>query len=254
MVKTVKEEFQVKCLKLDHAEPRNFVISRLMHMFFYPIWAGIWAVFHLVNLILMPYYRIDLAPYPQPWPFYLSNWVCLILAVHAVLDFIVTLYVFLKKQPLLVPDPAGLMDTPWYQQLLWVTYNITNVTTLTMTILLGSLVTFRDDAPSIIIQIFSSFYIIFNILMGGKETRILHVYQPMIYMFLYLLFNSIYSVASGKAIYPYMDWVKTPAHGLLWIFGIILLIVPLVHLFVYGLYRLRECIADKCKKSDVPAV
>ncbi|XP_061187087.1 uncharacterized protein LOC133195246 [Saccostrea echinata] len=249
---TFKEEFQVEFFKLDNAEPRNFVISKLMHMLFYPIWTVIWAVFHLLNLLLMPYYRIDLAPYPEPWPFYLSNWACLILAVHAVLDCVITFYIFLKKQPLLVPDPAGLMNTPWYEKLLWVTYNITNVTTLTMTLLLGSLVTYRADAPSILIQIFSSFYVIANIIIGGKETRILHAYQPMAYLFLYILFNLIYSAASGNAIYPTMDWAKTPGYGILWLLCILLLIAPLIHLLVYGIYRLREFIVEKCKKDDVP--
>ncbi|XP_056000934.1 uncharacterized protein LOC130048350 [Ostrea edulis] len=254
MVKAFKEEFELKNWKINDAEPRTFVIGQLVPMFFYPLWTLIWAIYHALNFILMPYYRTELAPYPEPWPFYLSNWTYTVLTIGAVWDCVATIYVYLKKQSLLVPVPGALASTPWFQQVVWVTYNITNVTNLTMTILLGSLVTYRSDAASILIQIFSSIYVIANIFIGAKETRILHVYQPIAFMFVYIVFNMIYSMASGKAVYSTMNWRGQPGFSILWLFGLLLLIAPLVHLFVYGLYRLREFINDKCCKKDVTDV
>lgn len=75
-------------------------------MFFYPLWTLIWAIYHALNFILMPYYRTELAPYPEPWPFYLSNWTYTVLTIGAVWDCVATIYVYLKKQSLLVPVPG----------------------------------------------------------------------------------------------------------------------------------------------------
>nr|XP_022298838.1 uncharacterized protein LOC111107782 [Crassostrea virginica] len=261
MGKDIKDQFKLDQLKISNAEPRTFVLGKLVPTFFYPIWSAIWAVFHLLNFILMPYYRIDLAPYKEAWPFYLSNWTYTVLTVGAVSDCIATFYVFCKKQSLLVPIPGGLVQTPWYLQVVWVTYNITNVSALMMLFLLGSLVTddkgdVHTDSASILVQIFSGIYVIGNIFVGSKETRILHVYQPLIFLFVYtLFFNMIPSLAIGRAIYPNMDWNNEPGFGVLWLFGIMLLIAPLVHLLVYGLYLLREFIEDKCCKkgaTDLP--
>eukprot|EP00105_Crassostrea_gigas_P022492 XP_011442033.1 PREDICTED: uncharacterized protein LOC105338552 [Crassostrea gigas] len=245
-----KDEFKLDKLKINNVEPRTFVLGKLVPTFFYPIWTLIWAIYHSLNLILMPYYRIDLAPYSEPWPFYLSNWVYTVLTVGAVSDCVATLYVFIKKQSLLVPVPGGLVSTPWYLQVVWVLYNITNTSTLTMLILLGSLVTVETDAASILVQIFSAFYVIGNILVGSKETRLLHVYQPVAFLFVYtFFFNMIYSLANERPVYPNMDWFKAPGFGVLWLFGLVFVIVPLVHLLVFGLYWLREIIDEKCCKK-----
>lgn len=108
----------------------------------------------------------------------------------------------------------------------------------------------ETDAASILVQIFSAFYVIGNILVGSKETRLLHVYQPVAFLFVYtFFFNMIYSLANERAIYPNMDWFKAPGFGVLWLFGLIFVIVPLVHLLVFGLYWLREIIDEKCCKK-----
>ena len=91
------------------------VYFQLVPTFFYPIWSAIWAVFHLLNFILMPYYRIDLAPYKEAWPFYLSNWTYTVLTVGAVSDCIATFYVFCKKQSLLVPIPGNMLNYKYLQ-------------------------------------------------------------------------------------------------------------------------------------------
>lgn len=119
--------FEKKIINFNFIQTKLFYVSitsklkcicvyfQLVPTFFYPIWSAIWAVFHLLNFILMPYYRIDLAPYKEAWPFYLSNWTYTVLTVGAVSDCIATFYVFCKKQSLLVPIPGNVLIYKYLQ-------------------------------------------------------------------------------------------------------------------------------------------
>lgn len=72
----------------------------------------------------------------------------------------------------------------------------------------------------------------------------------MAFLFVFtFFFNMIYSLANERAIYPNMNWFKSPEFGVLWLFGLIIVIVPLVHLLVFGLNWLREIIDMKCFKK-----
>ncbi|XP_056000986.1 uncharacterized protein LOC130048365 isoform X4 [Ostrea edulis] len=219
--------------------------------YFYLVWTTIWAIFHFTSLLLVPYYRTVLTPYPEPWTVHLPNWSYLVLVITSVSDCVATIIALTKRKGLLAPSADEVPAIPWFMQLVWLLYNTANVSVLTATLLLRVIIPFRTDLSSILVQVVSPVYVTMNIFVCGKETRLLHVYQPFCFIFLYMLTNAVYTLTSGSRIYPLLNWSGSPIITIAISMGILMTFVPLLHVFVYGVFRLRTYVIDRCKRETV---
>lgn len=77
--------------------------------------------------------------------------------------------------------------------------------------------------------------------------RILHVYQPVLYGFVYSIFTAIYFAADSTItpIYAFLDFRKKPGLAIGLEVFVVLLLIPAVHFLFWTLYKLRVCIWQK---------
>ena len=63
-------------------------------------------------------------------------------------------------------------------------------------------------------HIVNSVYVVIELVVSAVPVRILHFYQPLLYLTLYLTFNVIYFILGGQTpegthyIYPVLDWQR----------------------------------------------
>lgn len=101
-----------------------------------------------------------------------------------------------------------------------------------------------SDPVIFLIQIVSPVYVIANVIVSAKETRILHLYQPASFLLLYILTNMAHCLATGSRVYALLNWTGSPVITIAISLGILLVFTPLLHMFVYGLFRLRTYLID----------
>ena len=107
-----------------------------------------------------------------------------------------------------------------------------------------------DSANSILKHAINSVYALSNFLICAKPYRILHVYQSMILGAVYIIFSAIYQEISGDVIYDALDWTSLPGTPLM-AMGVLFIVIPLVHIALFSLYRLRILVSTKlCNKSE----
>lgn len=96
----------------------------------------------------------------------------------------------------------------------------------------------------------NSIYTFLGLLFSAKPVQLLHVYQPMVPAFLYMVFSIIYHVCGGDPIYPILDWGEKPGQTALIAIITIGVAIPLIHLVCYILYRVRLFFSSKCNDTD----
>ncbi|XP_061187093.1 uncharacterized protein LOC133195254 [Saccostrea echinata] len=245
-----KEEFRLRNLSLKHNKAKSFVTSQCGPRYFYPVWTTFWALYHLLNLLLMPYYSTEW-PNTLAWPLYLTNLGYAVLGIFSISDCIFTIYVHIKRPDILSGSAS---ESPWYLQFVWCLYNINNVVALTISVSYYGLLTVSFDPPSIITHMINAFFTFANILVCAKPTKLLHAYQPLLFSAAYLILSLIYYAAGGSAIYSVLDWnnlsVALPT-GLIVAFVLGLL----VHLFVFVLFKIRVLFHKRlCSQTKVDTI
>ena len=100
-------------------------------------------------------------------------------------------------------------------------------------------------------HVINSFYVILNISVTGMPKRILHVWFSVIFALIYALFTVFYYLAGGTNhngnpyVYPVLDWRK-PGSAILYCLPVCFVLVPVVHLILYGIHRLKLFTYEKC--------
>ncbi|XP_061179102.1 protein rolling stone-like [Saccostrea echinata] len=241
----VKEEFRLQNFGFGGSHTKYFVTSQCFHQkLFFPVWTTLWAVFHLVVICLQFYFEDD---HPNPkWLAYLTNWGYTTLAMFSILDCVVTLYASISNEELLESD----MEIPWYVKIQWILFNVSTVTAFVITVLFYTLLTPTLTANSILTHAVNSLYALSNLAICAKPVRILHVYQPVILALLYSVFSVIFHEAGGGTIYSILDWDKVQNTVLLSL-GVIFIVVPLIHLVCFTIYKIRVFVSTSCCRGNI---
>ena len=74
---------------------------------------------------------------------------------------------------------------------------------------------------------------------SAVPVRVLHVLYPIIYGVIYMIFSLVYWTGDHRRVmYDILDWNKPAATvGFVMLIGFV--VVPVIHLAIYGLYRIR---------------
>lgn len=230
-------------MRIEGVDPKIFVTTSAGPSFLFPIWTTFWAVYHAVVLLLLNL-EIVYSSQAVTWYLDLTYWTNSLVVISSVCDCFATLFFHSCRRHLLEPTADTRTSVPWYMQMVWIFYNTSNTAVLTSTLLLGSLLPLRSDPVIFLIQIVSPVYVIANVIVSAKETRILHLYQPASFLLLYILTNMAHCLATGSRVYALLNWAGSPVITIAISLGILLVFTPLLHMFVYGLFRLRTYLID----------
>lgn len=91
-------------------------------------------------------------------------------------------------------------------------------------------------------------YSVLIIIVSKKPVKLQHVYMPILFSLCYMIFTVIYFAATQIKVYPILDWCK-PGKAIKWVVLYTFMCVPIVHLLLFGLYRLKLYLKDKLSKA-----
>nr|XP_034305520.1 protein rolling stone-like [Crassostrea gigas] len=154
----------------------------------------------------------------------------------------------------------------WYSKTQWVLLNVNNATSVIITLAYWTLIA-SSKCPSLLdshrfnLEVFffvdthatsinkhglNSVYAIINIFLTAKPINITHMWHPVLFSLIYVVFSVIYQLGFGvPPIYTVLDWSK-PTTALLTSVPLVFIGVPLCHVMFFILYRTRCVIFRKC--------
>ncbi|XP_060557401.1 protein rolling stone-like [Ruditapes philippinarum] len=250
-----KSEFKVKNLLLQHEDPQTFIQFQFGFQKVYLIWRVFWALYH-VAWIIVSGVKADLwagedsSQYVK-WFIFLTDWAYFSLTISTLVDAVVTTYVFVRRTDI---REGTEVELPWFMRANWCLFNIGNVISVSTSLAYWGLVyDGSQDMSSVNIatHIINSLYVFLNISVTGMPKRVLHFWFSVIFGMVYALFTVFYHLAGGTNhngspyVYSPLDWSK-PGTAFLYCAIVCFILVPVVHLILYGIHRLKLLIYEKC--------
>ncbi|CAH1772665.1 unnamed protein product [Owenia fusiformis] len=145
---------------------------------------------------------------------------------------------------------------PWYMIISWILYDVILVFSIIVTgIYFGAVHDPKDglDHYNFNRHGLNTVLMVIDFVISGTPIRILHMIYPMIYGFIYIIFNVIYWSFDKKnnIVYSILNYnPKTLPVAVGVILGLLIVGIPLLTIIFYGLFRLKRWIYFKIYKKD----
>ncbi|XP_076057877.1 uncharacterized protein LOC143035142 isoform X2 [Oratosquilla oratoria] len=249
----VRDEFKLENLRLHHKAPHLFVSSQwqqhnrmsclyLGYRLFWALYFLMWAIWAWVGSM-----GYD-APLSVKGNFllYMTNWGIWILAVDTCLQAANIICHFHKMAD---EGDASYLSMPRSMEASWVLSNITGAIHIFITLAYWITVyPNRSDEKLNEIgfntHVMPALYILLDVAVSATPRRLLHAYQPSLFLTVYTIFNLIYYLCGGvdylgrSALYPVLDWTR-PGMTIGIMGTVILVLIPILHSILCGLYAAR---------------
>jgi len=201
----------------------------------------------LVSFFIWNWYTSN---YRQFFMVALTQWSFLVLTLQSVFSMGCFIYHYFRVKN----NNTDYDGIPLLFKISWVLSNISLPAALIVTLMYWTaLYPIRGGVPdfgNLVVHAVNSVYAILEISITNIPVRYFHVYQCWIYAFAYGMFNLGYCLVNGGYIYPILKWNEYPAISAGVLCGMLFIVIPLVYLIVYGLYRLRLVMVSKCISRD----
>lgn len=149
-------------------------------------------------------------------------------------------------------------EVVWYQKVQWLLITIGLEMAIAIPLLYWTVVYRSDhnlDGENLNVHLVNGVIAIFDICFSGMIIRLLHVVYVMFIGVVYVVFSGIYYAADGTNardepyIYPAIDYDDKLGQAILYIFLILLIFLPLLHIIIYAIYGTRQWLVKKIKRE-----
>ncbi|KAL4716967.1 hypothetical protein ACJJTC_012778 [Scirpophaga incertulas] len=241
------------CGRAQHDQPSPEQFGKCCHEKISPL---LWRIPILVwSLSIMCWSLSQFWGPLELFPLYMTHWGLLLIAMEITLGIIVTL-----KAPTMRYNDAT-FGLPWYVKVYWLLYNVTIPVAFLITVfywgILKSSGKIEKYAPNPVLDVMlhggNSVVMLVELLCSAHPSRVLHIFQPLLFALAYLLFTVIYYFAGGQDpwgnhfIYPVIDWSR-PQHTLV-VVALTGLFLALMHLLVVAAAAARDALARKLRST-----
>ncbi|XP_076111606.1 uncharacterized protein LOC143079850 [Mytilus galloprovincialis] len=145
-----------------------------------------------------------------------------------------------------------LYSLPWYFKLTWIFYTIATTASVMVTFMFFAFLWPQFDHSKgidiINLQLhgINSVIVVVDLLISAVPVRLLHAVYAIIYGLIYITFTGIFFAAGNRSpIYPHvLDW-RQPAITTGVVVGVAVIAVPIVHLVLFGIHRIKVQIYHK---------
>lgn len=144
-------------------------------------------------------------------------------------------------------------EVTWYMKLSWLLSNIVQVFSVIVTVVYFSAIypTLHVSDSELIndtnMHAINTIFVLVDSAICARPVRILHFVYPLIYGLVYIGFSVVVYGVSGTVIYNVLDYSQ-PLYPSITVPGLAILVIPLLQLAFYGLYRLRVYTSTKFQK------
>ncbi|XP_048741364.2 protein rolling stone-like [Ostrea edulis] len=245
---TCSKSFHIREFGLDHKNPKRFVTLEFGRPVLYLPWAIFWAIYHCIWIVLEAYWwSLKTHRAPLEWLLKLTNIGYVILTSAAIAECFIAVYTYCF---LTAKDRESQTGMSWYCKLSWVLHNISHPTALLIAL---SYWTMLSNFYTIKIWTINKhginlLYTFLLLIFTSKPIKFQHVYFPMVFSFLYLLFTWMYFLATDDVIYSFLNWNK-PGKSIMLTILYVFVCTPLAHFSIFGTYKLKQYFKQKCSSE-----
>ena len=234
------------------------------------LYAGLRIIFAVLAVSGLVYalYVTPWVHYGHPLAVYLTSWAYTLLVLYQLWSAVVVL-LRTYRGDLSFPWPPPVQNRPpynivtgtdkpidWDVRLLWLLFILAANITLFVTIIYFTMVfpkqMHKMDIVNIQVHALNSLTILDVLLFSAIPVRILHAIYPILFGVVYVIFSVVYWALDkpNHVIYPsILDWNQlTRTLSLVALF--LLVVVPVLQLLLFGLYRLRIWLYRACGSSN----
>ena len=166
----------------------------------------------------------------------------------------------LKKEKLSKPPGCcgtSVDSTSWFHKIHWVFFTIGNEIAVGITILYWAIIAGPGgggfDEFNVAIHLLNGIFAYLELWITGIPVRIYHFVYVVIFGIIYSVFTGIHYATliipnTTDPIYPVIDYAENPDSAAVYVLVIVFIFYPLLHLFFYISYLLREAILAAIKK------
>lgn len=250
---TCPKWLHIKEFGLSHKNPKRFVTLEIGRPIFYLPWTIFWTVYHGVWIILEAYWwSLKSHRAPMEWLLKLTNLGYVALSAVAIVECMIAVYTycFLTEK-----EREIQMNLPWYSRLSWILHNISHPTALLIALSYWTMIFPHHTVKAWTINkhAINLLYTFLLLIMTPKPVKFQHVYIPMIFSFVYLLFTWIYFLVTDEIIYSFLQWDK-PGKAIKLTILYVFVCTPLAHFAICGIYKLKQFVKGKCRPTKCKTV
>lgn len=186
---------------------------------------------------------------------YMTHWGLLFIVIESVFGIVVTL----KKHRMGYLDAT--FGLPWYVKAYWVLYNVTIPVAFLITVFYWGILKnsgkMSKYAPNPVLDAMlhggNSVAMFVELVLSAHPSRLLHIFQPLLFALAYLLFTLAYYYAGGldpwgnSFIYPVIDWSKPQPTAV--VVALTALFLALMHLVVVAVAAARDAISRRFRAT-----
>lgn len=267
-----RDEFRASQLKLNNADAKDFVRSPFIPNLAVTIYRLIFTGYCLGWIIYSGFHP---ANGNEKWFIYLTNWGFFFLTLYFMWATVICILhhcsrsdsaTVIEMKPAhnnhdnaesaRAEDKITILDMRWYHQGLWFVFNIAANAAILITLLYWSLIFGgKTSGLDVSTHALNSVFILIDLMLSSIPVRLLHIVYCWVFGLSYLLLTVIFWAADGTNardqpyIYSYIDYNNLPALTSGLIVGFVLVGQPLMQALMFGLYKLRNFLSQKCSKK-----
>jgi hypothetical protein len=139
-------------------------------------------------------------------------------------------------------------ETRWYHRVLWLLYTISSNMSICVTICYWSLIYNGKgiNTTDIFVHILNSIFMVLENVLSSMPWRLLHVIYPFAFGLVYSFITVLFWLLIDKSpIYPILDYSHKPVLAIEVLLGTHFVLLPIVQLLLYALYRIRNYLSTK---------
>lgn len=143
---------------------------------------------------------------------------------------------------------------PFYMAAIWILFNAVSVAAIVVSLVFWAILAPFSNVgminnENIQLHLVNSILILIEHLVTAIPVRVLHVVYPIIYGLIYVFFSLFYWVDDhSHVMYFILDWGK-PGETIGYVILVGAVIIPIVHMIVYGIYRLKMYLFKKLYRN-----
>ncbi|XP_052089885.1 protein rolling stone-like [Mytilus californianus] len=247
----LKSELRLKNFGFGYPRPKVCILSQCGPKWLYLLCTTVFLIYHLSWLCYDIYVHVENKETDDELYFTkLPNWsYTLLITSSNLIDFICTLSIHCRRKDILHQSKDEAVAMPWYSQLNWLFFEISNTIAVIITIGFYSFLKPVGTPLALEYHVINSVYVLLSFFICSKPVRVLHFIYPEIYMGIYIVFSVIYQLGGNNpAIYSILDW-NQPVRAMYTVLAVICVAVPIVHMTFFGLHIFRDRIYKCCKKQ-----
>ena len=150
-------------------------------------------------------------------------------------------------------------EVVWYQQVQWLLITLGLEAAIAVSILYWTVEYSSGDeidGESLNVHLVNGVVALSDICFSGVIIRLLHVVYLVIFGAVYVIFSGVYYAADGTNaqnepyIYSAINYGSELGQALLYVFIIALVLLPLLHIIIYAMYRARQWLVRRIYQTE----